>query len=275
MIAVLGTGLLGSGMVEHALGRGESVRVWNRTASKTAALVAKGAVAAATPAEAVAGCERVHLVLAEDDAVDAVIAELRPGLGNDVLVLDHSTNLPARVAERTPRLHADGIAYVHAPVFMSPNDGRKGTGFIVVGGDPALAERARPFLAKMTGLVLDGGPTASGAATLKLCGNALFIGLGGVMGDVLAIGTAGGLTNEQTLGLLEHLKVSPHFTASRVLAAGTKPASFALTMARKDVRLMLTTTGGEGLVLPAVARAMDDKIAAGHGNTDYAVFAKP
>lgn len=274
MIAFLGTGLLGSGMVEHALGRGEQVRVWNRTADKTAALVAKGAVAAATPAEAVAGCERVHLVLAEDDAVDAVIAALRPGLAPNALLLDHSTNLPARVAERVARLHSEGVAYVHAPVFMAPSDGRKGTGFIVLGGDPALAERARPALAKMTGALLDGGPTAAGPATLKLCGNALFIGLAGVMGDVLAVGAAGGITTEQTLALFEHLKPSAQFTASRVAVAGSRPATFELTMARKDVRLMLTTAGDGLVVLPAVAAAMDRAIDAGRGAADYAVFAR-
>lgn len=274
MIAMLGLGLLGSGMVEHALGRGEQVRVWNRTAGKAAPLVAKGAIAAETPADAVRGCERVHLILAEDDAVDAVIASLRPGLGKDVLILDHSTNDPARVAERVKRLHAEGVAYVHAPVFMAPSDARKASGMIVLGGDPALAERARPALAKMTGLVLDGGPTASGAATLKLCGNALFIGLAGLMGDVLAIGEGGGLTTGQTLALFEHLKPSPGFVASRLATAGTRPASFELTMARKDVRLMLTTAGEGLVVLPGVAAAMDRAIDAGKGSADFGVFAR-
>ncbi|MFN7145740.1 MAG: NAD(P)-binding domain-containing protein, partial [Myxococcota bacterium] len=73
-IAVLGTGLLGSGMVENLLAKGERVVVWNRTAAKLAPLVETGAVAAATPAEAVRGAERVHLVLTADDAVDATIA---------------------------------------------------------------------------------------------------------------------------------------------------------------------------------------------------------
>ena len=274
MIAILGTGLLGSGMVEHALSRGEQVRVWNRTASKTAALVAKGAQTAATAAEAVAGCERVHLILAEDDAVDAVIAALRPGLATNTLVLDHSTNLPARVVERVKRLHAEGVAYVHAPVFMSPNDGRKGTGFIVLGGDPALAERARPFVAAMTGGIIDAGPGPGAAATMKLCGNGLLIGLSGLMGDVLAIGAGGGLTPQQTLSVFDALKPTPGFLGARVLAAGTKPATFELTMARKDLRLMLDTAGDGLVALSGVAEAMDRSIAAGLGAEDFAIFAK-
>src|SRR5262245_23983759 len=106
-IAVLGTGLLGAGMVENLLAKGERVVVWNRTAAKTAPLVAKGAVAAADPAEAVRGADRVHLVLTADDAVDATIAALRPGLAAGVYVIDHSTNLPGRVAERHARLRGE------------------------------------------------------------------------------------------------------------------------------------------------------------------------
>ena len=79
-IAYLGTGLLGSGFVEAALGRGDSVTVWNRTRSKAEALVPFGAKVADTPADAVRGAERVHLVLKDDAVVEAVISELRPGL---------------------------------------------------------------------------------------------------------------------------------------------------------------------------------------------------
>ena len=63
-IAVYGAGLLGSGFVENLLAKGERVVVWNRTPAKLAALVAKGAVAAADPAEAARGAERVHLAFA-------------------------------------------------------------------------------------------------------------------------------------------------------------------------------------------------------------------
>ena len=107
-VAVLGTGLLGSGFVESLLGKGHSVRVWNRSAGKAKALEAKGATASASPAEAVGGAERVHLVLSADDAVDAVIEQLRPSLGTGVAVIDHSTNEPERTAARTEELRTAG-----------------------------------------------------------------------------------------------------------------------------------------------------------------------
>ena len=67
-VAFIGTGLLGSAMVEGMLKRGDSVTVWNRTESKARALEAAGARVASSPADAVAGAERVHLTLSERDA---------------------------------------------------------------------------------------------------------------------------------------------------------------------------------------------------------------
>src|SRR5262245_13876422 len=98
--ALLGTGLLGSAMVENLLAKGQTVRIWNRSRAKLDPLVQKGAYAAADPADAVRSAPRVHLVLTDDAAVDGVIAQLRTGLGKDVPVIDHSTNLPAKVKTR-------------------------------------------------------------------------------------------------------------------------------------------------------------------------------
>ena len=87
-IAVLGTGLLGAGMVENLLTKGHDVRIYNRTREKLAPLVDKGATACDDPADCVRGASRVHLVLSEDSAVDAVIEQLRPALALSAPTLD-------------------------------------------------------------------------------------------------------------------------------------------------------------------------------------------
>jgi 3-hydroxyisobutyrate dehydrogenase len=277
-VALLGTGLLGSGMVENLLRKGHAVRVWNRTASKTAPLVALGGVAAGDPAEAARGAERVHLVLTADAAVDATIAALRPGLGADVPVIDHSTNAPEAVAARFARLRAEGVRYLHAPVFMSPANARDGGGVMLVGGPRAEVAALTPALAQMTGRVWDVGERPDLAAVYKLLGNGALIGLSGVLGDLLAIGAARGLSADDVLALFGVFNPGANLPAigARVAHAGERPASFELTMARKDVGLMLDAAGDRGLVvLPAVAEAMDAAIAAGRGAQDYPVFTKP
>src|SRR5438094_376385 len=69
-VAFLGTGLLGSGMTEAMLGRGNTVTVWNRTASKARALEALGAKVAPSPEEAVAASDYVHMALPDAGVVD-------------------------------------------------------------------------------------------------------------------------------------------------------------------------------------------------------------
>src|SRR5687767_7971033 len=75
-IAFFGTGLMGAGFVRRLLAQGHEVRVWNRSAGKAKALEAAGAKAFADPAEALDGVERVHLSLADDASVDAVLEPL-------------------------------------------------------------------------------------------------------------------------------------------------------------------------------------------------------
>lgn len=278
-VAVLGLGLLGAGFAENLLAKGHAVRVWNRSAEKAAPLVALGATAAATPAEAVAGAERVHLVLTADAAVDEVLAAARPGLGAAVPVLDHSTNSPAGVAERYARLRGEGVRYVHAPVFMAPRDARGATGILLFAAPQDEAEALTETFRPMTGQVWYVGDRPDLAAVYKLLGNATFVGLSGLMGDLLSVGQAQGLTPSQVFALFDTFRPGAALPAigSRVAKATQVAPSFELTMARKDVRLMLDAAGGpEGLiVLPAVAEAMDEALAQGLGARDYSVFAWP
>lgn len=278
-IALLGTGLLGGGMVENLLAKGHAVRIWNRSRAKLAPLVAQGAVAGETPADTVKGCERVHLVLAEDEAVDTVIAALRPGLGKDVPVLDHSTNLPARVAERSKRLAAEGIQYLHAPVFMSPQNARDASGLMLIAGPKAKVEPLIAPLGVMTGKVWHCSERVEVAACHKLAGNGVLMALAGVMGDVFAMGRAAGLDATEALSLFDVFKAGSalSFIGQRVAKADHSSPSFELRMARKDVRLMLQSTDGaqDLTVIPALAAAMDRAIEAGRGGDDYAAFAMP
>ncbi|MBM4060784.1 MAG: NAD(P)-dependent oxidoreductase [Planctomycetes bacterium] len=276
-IAWLGTGLLGGGMVENLLAKGHPVRIWNRSRQKLAPLAQKGAIACQDPADAAHGAARVHLVLAEDTAVDAVIAALRPGLAPGVPVIDHGTNLPAKVAARCAALRAQGVRYVPAPVFMSPQNAREASGLMLLAGPKRDADELLPALQAMTGKVLYVGERPDLAAVLKLAGNSTFFALAAAMHDVLAIGRGAGVAPEVMLSLFDVFKpgAAMSFLGRRVLQAGTGPASFELTMARKDARLMLEAAGKQPtLLLPAVVAAMDRAIARGEGQADYAVFTK-
>jgi len=276
-IALLGTGLLGAGMVENLLAKGHSVRIWNRTRAKLAPLVQKGAIAANDPADCARWASRVHLVLAEDDAVDAVVAALRPGLGAGVPLLDHSTNLPARVLSRCAALRKAGVRYLPAPVFMSPANAREASGLMLLGGPAADHAALQADLQTMTGKLLWVGERTDLAAVYKLAGNSVFFALAAAMADVLAIGAGNGVPPEQMLQLFETFKPGSAlpYLGQRVAKAGSGPASFELAMARKDARLMVEAAGATPLLLlPHIAAAMDAAIAKGKGADDYSIFVK-
>ncbi len=276
-VAVLGAGLLGTGFIENLLAQGHTVRAWNRSASKLDAVAAKGATVAATAAEAVSGAERVHLVLAEDSAVDSVLAAARPGLRAGVPVFDHSTNRPDKVAERFNRLRAEGVRYLHCPVFMAPSNARSGTGTMLVAGPLADAQEFTPVLSTMTGKVWHCGEQPDRAAVYKLLGNATLIALTGVMGDVLAIGAEAGMDVAAVNELFANFNPGGMLPviAQRVARSEGAEASFTLQMARKDVRLMIESARARRLsVLPGVAAAMDIAIDDGKGPKDYAIYAR-
>lgn len=275
-VCMLGTGMIGGGMAERWLASGRRVRVWNRTHEKTAALAALGASAHPDAAAAVRGAEFVHLALSDDAAVDALLADLvtRGALG-DALVIDHTTTSTFGTKARAARLAGEGVRFVHAPVFMSPAMCVEGKGLILLAGPAVLRDAARPQLAAMSGEVLDLGDRPDAAAAFKLFGNAIIVTLGAGVADVFAIARANGIDPVEALGLFS--KFSPTVNSPRTakMARGEfHPASFTLTMARKDVRLMLESAAGEELgVLPAILARMDTLIAAGHGDADVGALA--
>ena len=273
-VAFLGTGLLGSALVEAALGRGERITVWNRTIAKARALEAFGAQVAETPADAVRGAARVHLVLKDDAAVEDVVAALRPGLAPDAVVVDHTTTQPALTAERARRLNAEGVRYLHCPVFIGPAAARKGQGTVLASGPRALFDAVKDGLAPMAQRVEYFGERPDLAAVYKLCGNAFIIGIVGLVADVYSVAAGAGVHAPEVLKVLEYFNVGAAVTGrGRNMTARNWEPAFELAMARKDVGLMIETAGDRPLAtLPALAARMDEIIARGHGGDDLAVL---
>lgn len=269
-IAFLGTGLLGAALAEAAAGRGDSVTAWNRSAHKAQALAGAGIRAAATPAEAVRGATRVHLVLKDDAVVDEVIAAARPGLGAEAIILDHTTTLPRATAERAARLAAQGVRYLHCPVFMGPPAARKAQGSMLVAGPRALFDSVREQLAPMATRLEYLGERPDLAAANKLFGNAMIVGVSAMVADILTLAKASGVAPEAAVKLLGLLDLNAMVAGRGMnMAKANFTPSFELDMARKDVRLMLETAGQLPLAaLPGIAARMDQLIAAGHGAKD-------
>jgi 3-hydroxyisobutyrate dehydrogenase len=272
MIAFLGTGLLGSNFTRALLARGHQVQVWNRSPARAQALEAAGAKAFADAADAVRGAERVHLTVSDDAAVDAVLAAARVPPGT--LVIDHTTTSTAGALARSARTD---VTYVHAPVFMGPQNALESTGLMLLSGPKV--EQVRPLVAPMTGKVLDLGPRVDAAAAFKLMGNTFLMGFTAAIGDLLGLGKALGFAPAEALSLFEHFNpgTGTLARARRMAAADHAHPSWELAMARKDARLVQAEVDHAGLallLLPAIAAKMDELIAQGHAHDDWTVLAR-
>jgi 3-hydroxyisobutyrate dehydrogenase len=274
-VAFLGTGLLGSGMVEAMLRRGESVTVWNRTESKARALEPLGAKVASTAAEAVAAAARVHMTLPDDAVVDEILEGIAPRLMPGAIVIDHSTTSPPGAQARIERASTRGLKFIHAPVFMSPQMARDAIGLMVVSGPTAVFEAVRDDLAKMTGDVWYVGEQGKLAASYKIFGNSMLFVIAAGVADVFAMAKGLGIRPADALAVFSKFQPGGLITSrGEKMARGDFSASFELTMARKDMRLMLEAAAGQPLaVLPGIAKAMDDAITNGHGSEDLGAIA--
>ena len=275
-LALLGTGLLGSGMVRRFLKKGRNVTVWNRTSEKTVPLRELGASTAATPQEAVSAADEIHFVLADDAAVDSVLDQIHGSLRPNSIVIDHSTTLPKLTAQRFERLEAQDIAFLHAPVFMSPKAAEDGGGLMLVSGPQPPFAAVQSTLDQMTRDLWYLGERPDLAAAFKLFGNAMLFAINAGLADVMAMARANEIDPMDVVGLFRRFQVANGIQVrGPKMASGDFTPSFAMTMARKDLGLMLEAAGAESLVvLPAVGRRMDEVIASGGGELDLAALAR-
>jgi 3-hydroxyisobutyrate dehydrogenase len=279
MIAFLGMGLLGSNFTRALRKRGETVRVWNRTAEKARPLADVGAEVCEDLVTAVRGASRVHLVLSDDAAVDDVLERARPGLERGVVIVDHTTTAPMGTRARAARWAERGVSFQHAPVFMGPQNALEATGVMLASGERARFDALEPELSKMTGKLVYLGEEPDRAAAFKLLGNSFLMFMTAGFADFFELAKAMGVPAADAAGLFKFFNpgVTLQGRMDRILAEKFSEPSWELAMARKDARLMIEETargGGALAVLPSIAQTMDKWIERGHAHDDWTVIAK-
>ncbi len=277
MISFLGTGLLGANFTRALIQKGEQVNVWNRTSEKAKALEQFGAKAFDQVADAVKGVKRIHLTLTDDAVVDAVLKDASLSLEKGAIIIDHSTTSAPGAAQRSIYWKEKGIHYIHAPVFMGPPNALESTGTMLVSGDQQIIAELEPALSKMTGKLWNLGEDPSKAAAIKLLGNMLHICLTGAVSDMLALASTFNIESSEISSLIDVL--NPSVVAQGRLRKITSKTfdqpSWELSMARKDARLMMEQSerGRKPLmIVPAVAKRMDEWIEKGFGGSDWTVL---
>lgn len=191
-LAVLGTGLMGAPMAANLLTAGHGVTVWNRTSAKTASLVEKGAVAALSPSEAVAGADVVVTMLENGEVVTAVLFDsgAADALDPGTLVIDMSSIPPATARDHAVRLEAIGAAHLDAPVSGGTVGAEAATLAIMAGGRREDFDRAAGVFAAL-GRATHVGP--HGAGQVAKLANQIIVGVTiGAVAEALLLAAAAG-----------------------------------------------------------------------------------
>jgi len=288
VVGVIGLGIMGAPMARNLLRAGFPLVVWNRTPQRADALVEAGAERAASPRE-VAERAAIAITMLSDSpdvaevyrAADGVLAGVTSrGRGrsrsrereNPPVLIDMSTIAPRVARELAAEAAARGAAMLDAPVSGGDVGAQEGTLSIMVGGDAAALERARPALEALGTRITHVGASGAGqvvkacnqivvALTLEALGEALVLGSkAGVDPAAIVEALGGGLAASRVLEM----------RGAKLLARDFEPG-FKLDLHAKDLAIVLETAREIGVVLPGtvvVDKLFHAEQSRGHGGAD-------
>jgi 3-hydroxyisobutyrate dehydrogenase len=274
-IALLGLGLMGSGMAGRLLDAGYPLTIWNRTPGKAQAFVERGASEADSPRHAATGAEVVISMLSDVPVCRDVwlgrgeaILDLAPG----TILVESSTVTVEWIEELGRAAKEHGCDLVDAPVTGSKPQAASGQLLFLAGGSSAAVDKITPILKALGRDVVHVGPSGSGAR-LKLINNFLSGSQAAALAEALSLIERSGLDAQKALGVLtEGAPGSPlvKLLSGRMTARQYEP-NFVLQLMAKDLRYAVGEADHLGLDLDmgrAALRVFEHAIASGQGEED-------
>lgn len=202
-VAIIGTGVMGTGVGLTLLAKGHEVSCYNRNPENAAALVAAGARLYASPGEAAAAASHVIVLVWNEAALHAAV-DGADGLCENAkagqVFIDMSTQLPQTSRAVAAQFAAKGAMFVDAPMHGSRAEAHSGGLWIMAGADQAAWDAALPLLSVIGATVHHMGPVGSGSAA-KLCGNHLVSAILASLAESLAMAKKSGLDCRELIKL--------------------------------------------------------------------------
>jgi 3-hydroxyisobutyrate dehydrogenase len=259
VVAVLGTGTMGAGMVRSLRRAGIPVRMWNRAAEKAQALTDTGAEAFGSPAEAVAGADVVLTMLFDADAVIDVVRQAAAPAGTTWL---QCSTVGVEGVERTIAAATElGLVLVDCPVLGTKEPAEKGALVLLASGPEQTREQLAPVFDALGSKTLWLGEAGAGSR-LKLACNAWLFMITAGTAQSIALARGLGVDPQHFLSAIEGGPLDTpyaHVKGANMIS-GQFPVSFGLTGAAKDARLIraaLQTAGIADRLDAAVLETMD------------------
>jgi 3-hydroxyisobutyrate dehydrogenase len=253
--AFIGLGVMGYPMAGHLARAGHTVAVFNRTPAKAERWAAEyGGRACATIAEAAGGAELVALCVGNDDDVRQVVGEALPALAASTIIVDHTTASARLAREMADRAAARRCAFLDAPVSGGQAGAENGQLAIMIGGDTAAVDRARPVIGAYAKAVQHMGGPGSGQLTKmanQICIAGVVQGLAEALHFAKRAELDTGLVYEAiSKGAAQSWQMDNRW---KTMSEGKFDFGFAVDWMRKDLGLVLEAARANGARLEVTA----------------------
>jgi len=258
-VAFIGLGVMGYPMAGHLKTRGKhDVRVYNRTVSKAEKWVeAFGGHAARTPAEAAEGAHFVFSCVGNDDDLRSVTLGKDGAfhsLEKDAVFIDNTTASAEIARELDAAARERGCGFLDAPVSGGQSGAENGALTVMVGGEQAVFDKARPVIdcyARMVGLM---GPAGAGQLT-KMINQICIAGLVQGLAEGIHFGKKAGLDIEKVVSVIAKGAAGSWQMENRwkTMDSGNYDHGFAVDWMRKDLSIVLAEARNNGARVPVAA----------------------
>ncbi|MCY0147388.1 NAD(P)-dependent oxidoreductase [Hoeflea sp. G2-23] len=258
-VAFIGLGVMGYPMAGHLKNKGgHELRVYNRTAAKAHKWAEEfGGTACDLPADAAKGADFVFTCVGNDDDLRAVTLAsggALHGMKQGATLVDNTT-ASAEVARQLADACADKeCGFLDAPVSGGQAGAENGVLTVMVGGDEATFNKARPVIdtyARMVGLM---GPVGSGQLT-KMINQICIAGLVQGLSEGIHFGKKAGLDINKVIEVISKGAAGSWQMENRhkTMNAGEYEHGFAIDWMRKDLDIVLSEARRNGATLPVTA----------------------
>ena len=244
-LGFIGVGSIGGPMAAQLLRAGHQLVVHDIRRDAGAALLAAGAVWAASPSAVAAECETVATCLPgplEMEQVTLGPAGLVDALSPGALYIDHTTNAPVLVRRVHALLRAKGVDMLDAPVSGGMEGAQTRDLLVMAGGEVSVFERARPILDALAARVMYVGAIGNGSVC-KLMHNCASFTLDMAMAECWTAGVRAGVAPETIVDVFREAALGHQMSLKVRLPAtylrGEFAPRFSLRLARKDLGLAL------------------------------------
>ncbi|HAZ61597.1 MAG TPA: oxidoreductase [Gammaproteobacteria bacterium] len=276
--AVLGLGAMGAPMALNLDRAGQLAAVWNRSPERATALSLGAEVLRATTAgAAAAAADVIILSLSRDTDVLEVVAQIRPYLNRQSVVVDTSTVSAATARRIAEELADDDISFLDAPVSGGVEGAVHARLAMMVGGKEAALERCLPLLRSIAANVVHMGESGAGQAT-KAVNQIMAAGINQAVTEALAFGAAQGLDMRRVLDVVRRGAAGNWFLDHRgaSMLEGRYETGFKLSLHHKDLAICLSMAaerGGPPLPLTEMTlEAYEELMAEGYGGEDISAL---